>query len=166
MRKQQANNAALYCRLSRDDASSRCGSGEAESNSIGTQRTMLQRYAKEQGFTVYDEYVDDGWSGTQFDRPEFKRMLTDIEGGKIGIILCKDLSRLGRNNAMVAYYTEIVFPDNDVRFIAVNDAIDTAMGDSGGNTVMPFMSVVNEYYECVKIEPIIFFSSFACNTWI
>jgi len=140
MSRQQANNAALYYRLSRDDGN------DAESNSIGTQRTMLQRYAKEQGFTVYDEYVDDGWSGTQFDRPEFKRMLTDIEGGKIGIILCKDLSRLGRNNAMVAYYTEIVFPDNDVRFIAVNDAIDTAMGDSGGNAVMPFMSVVNEYY--------------------
>ena len=140
MRKQQANSAALYSRLSRDDG------GEAESNSISTQRSMLQRYAKEHGFTVYDEYVDDGWSGTQFDRPELKRMLADVEEGKIGVILCKDLSRFGRNNALVAYYTEIVFPDNDVRFIAVNDAIDTAMGDYGGNAVMPFMSVVNEYY--------------------
>ena len=140
MKKQQANSAAIYCRLSRDDG------GDAESNSIGTQRAMLQRYAKEHGFTVFDEYVDDGWSGTQFDRPELKRMLADIEDGKIGIVLCKDLSRFGRNNALVAYYTEVVFPDNDVRFIAVNDAIDTALGDSGGNAVMPFMSVVNEYY--------------------
>ncbi len=78
--------------------------------------------------------------------PDFKRMLTDIEAGKVNIVMCKDLSRFGRNNALVAYYTEIVFPENDVRFIAVNDAIDTAMGDSGGNAVMPFMSVVNEYY--------------------
>jgi DNA invertase Pin-like site-specific DNA recombinase len=140
LKRQQANNAALYCRLSRDDGN------DAESNSIGTQRAMLQRYAKEHGFLVYDEYVDDGWSGTQFDRPELKRMIADIEDGKVGVILCKDLSRFGRNNALVAYYTEIVFPDNDVRFIAVNDAIDTAMGDSGGNAVMPFMSVVNEYY--------------------
>ena len=140
MKKQQANTAALYCRLSRDDGI------DVESNSIGTQRDMLQRYAKEQGFTVCDEYIDDGWSGTHFNRPDLKRMLADVESGKIGIILCKDLSRFGRNNALVAYYTEIVFPDNDVRFIAVNDAIDTAMGDMGGNTVMPFMSVVNEYY--------------------
>jgi DNA invertase Pin-like site-specific DNA recombinase len=140
MKKQQANMAAIYCRLSRDDG------GDAESNSIGTQRTMLGRYAKEHGFAVYDEYIDDGWSGTQFDRPDFKRMLSDIEDGKIGTVICKDLSRFGRNNALVAYYTELVFPDNDVRFIAVNDAIDTAMGDSGGNAVMPFMSVVNEYY--------------------
>jgi len=134
------NTAAIYLRLSRDDGS------DAESNSIVTQRMMLQKYAKEHGFQVYDEYSDDGWSGTSFERPSFKRMINDIEEGKIGIVLCKDLSRLGRNNAMVAYYTEIVFPDNDVRFIAVNDAIDTALGDSGGNAVMPFMSVVNEYY--------------------
>lgn len=140
MKKQKANTAAIYCRLSRDDG------GDAESNSISTQKAMLQRYAKENGFTVYSEYVDDGWSGTQFDRPELKRMLSDIEDGKIGIILCKYLSRFGRNNALVAYYTETVFPDNYVRFIAVNDAIDTAMGDNGGNAVMPFMSVVNEYY--------------------
>jgi len=91
-------------------------------------------------------FIDDGWTGTNFERPSFKRMISDIEDGKIGIVLCKDLSRLGRNNALVAFYTELVFPDNDVRFIAVNDAIDTAMGDSGGNAVMPFMSVVNEYY--------------------
>ena len=140
MNKQRNNTAAIYCRLSRDDGN------DAESNSIGTQRDMLLRYAKERGFAVYSEYIDDGISGTTFDRSGFKRMIADIEDGKVGIVLCKDLSRFGRNNALVAYYTELVFPEADVRFIAVNDAIDTAMGDSGGNAVMPFMSVVNEYY--------------------
>jgi DNA invertase Pin-like site-specific DNA recombinase len=104
---------------------------------------MLQRYARENGFVVYNEYIDDGFSGTNFERPDFKRMLSDIEEGKIGGVLCKDLSRLGRNNALVAYYTEIYFIDNDVRFIAVNDCIDSAKGD---NEIMPFKSVINEYY--------------------
>ena len=137
MLKQQANIAAIYKRLSRDDG------GDAESNSIVTQGQMLRRYAKEQGFLVYDEYTDDGISGTTFERKDFKRMIRDIEDGKVGIVLCKDLSRLGRNNALVAYYTEIFFPDNDVRFIAVSDAIDTFKGE---NEIMPFKSVVNEYY--------------------
>jgi DNA invertase Pin-like site-specific DNA recombinase len=129
--------AALYCRLSRDDG------GDAESNSIATQRMMLQRYAKEHGFTIQDEYIDDGFSGTNFQRPNFQRLIADIENGKIGVVLCKDLSRLGRNNALVAYYTEMFFPDNDVRFVAINDAIDTSQGD---NEIMPFKSVINEYY--------------------
>lgn len=140
MNKQRNNTAALYCRLSRDDGN------DSESNSIATQRSMLQRYAKERGFAVYSEYIDDGISGTTFERDGLKRMIADIEDGKIGIVICKDLSRFGRNNALVAYYTELVFPDADVRFIAVNDAIDTALGDCGANAVMPFMSVVNEYY--------------------
>jgi hypothetical protein len=139
--KQQANAAAIYCRLSRDDG------GDAESNSVSTQRQMLRRYAKEQGFSVYGEYVDDGISGTTFERPDWKRMIRDIEDGKIGIVLCKDLSRLGRNNALVAYYTELFFPDNDVRLIAVTNSIDTIDGD---NEIMPFLSVVNEFYACVK----------------
>ena len=137
LKQRQSNTAALYCRLSRDDG------GDAESNSIITQRQMLRRYAKEQGFTVYDEYVDDGISGTTFERPSLKRMISDIESGKIGIVLCKDMSRLGRNNAMVAYYTEIFFPDNDVRFIAIGDGIDTYKGE---NEIMAFKSVINEYY--------------------
>lgn len=137
MIRKQANMAALYERLSRDDG------GDAESNSIITQRQMLRRYAKEQGFTVYDEYTDDGISGTTFERPSFKRMIRDIEDGKIGVVLCKDLSRLGRNNALVAYYTEIFFPDNDVRFICVSENIDTGKGE---NEIMPFKSVINEYY--------------------
>ena len=137
MIKQQQNNAALYLRLSRDDG------GDVESNSIGNQRAILQRYAREAGFDLFDEYVDDGFSGTTFERPSLKRMLADIDDGKIGIILCKDLSRFGRNNAMVSYYTELFFPENDIRFIAVNDGIDSATGD---NEIMPFKSVINEYY--------------------
>jgi DNA invertase Pin-like site-specific DNA recombinase len=135
--KRQANTAALYCRLSRDDG------GDAESNSIVTQRMMLQRYAKEHGFVVKDEYIDDGVSGTTFERESLKRMLTDIEEGKVSVVLCKDLSRFGRNNALVAYYTEIYFIEHNVRFIAINDGIDTSLGD---NEIMPFKSVINEFY--------------------
>lgn len=135
--KQQDYTAAIYCRLSRDDGT------EGESNSINTQRQILRRYAKDYGFKIYDEYVDDGYSGTTFARPDFQRMMNDIEDGKINVVLTKDLSRLGRNNAIVAHYTEIYFPENSVRFIAVNDGIDTLRDD---NEIMPFKSVVNEFY--------------------
>ena len=135
--KQKSNNAALYCRLSRDDGV------DAESNSIQSQRSMLRRYAGEQGFTAWEEYIDDGHSGTSFDRPSFKRMIEDVEAGRVGIVICKDLSRLGRNNALVAYYTEIHFIEHNVRFIALNDGIDSAVGD---NEIMAFKSVINEYY--------------------
>ena len=86
---------------------------------------------------------DSGWTGTSFERPNFKRMVADIEKGLIDVVIVKDLSRLGRNNAMVALYTEMIFPDNDVRFIAINDNIDSINGD---NDIMPFKSVVNEFY--------------------
>ncbi|MDL2287379.1 recombinase family protein [Eubacteriales bacterium OttesenSCG-928-G02] len=122
MNKQQQNQAAIYLRLSRDDG------GDAESNSIGTQRMMLRRYCKENNFNIYDEYVDDGISGVTFERDGFKRMISDVEEGNVGIVVCKDLSRLGRNNAMVAYYTEIVFQDYDIRFIAINDGIRLSKG--------------------------------------
>jgi len=137
MVRQQQSNAAIYLRLSRDDG------GDVESNSIGNQRAILQRYAQESGFDIVGEYVDDGISGTTFERVSFKRMIEDIEMGKISIVLCKDLSRLGRNNALVAFYTEIFFIEKRVRFIALNDGIDTAFGD---NEIMPFKSVINEYY--------------------
>ena len=133
--KQRANTAALYCRLSRDDG------GDAESNSIQTQRMMLTRYAKEQGMLSTREYIDDGYSGTSFERPDFKRMVADIEAGKVNTVICKDLSRLGRNNAMVAYYTEMYFLEHDIRFIALNDGIDTAVGE---NEIMAFKSVIKE----------------------
>jgi len=135
--KQSANTAAIYLRISRDDG------GDAESNSIGNQREMLRRYAKDNGMAIYSEYVDDGISGTTFDRDSFKRMINDVEEGKVSIVLCKDLSRLGRHNAMVSYYTEILFPQNDIRFIALNDGIDTLYGE---NEIMGFKSIINEYY--------------------
>jgi DNA invertase Pin-like site-specific DNA recombinase len=88
-------------------------------------------------------YTDDGWSGTNFDRPSFQRMMEAVEAGHVTAILVKDLSRLGRNNALVAYYTEMYFPDNDIQFIAVNDGIDSARGE---NEIMGFKSIINEWY--------------------
>jgi DNA invertase Pin-like site-specific DNA recombinase len=98
---QQQKLGAIYLRLSRDDG------GDSESNSITNQREMLLRYASDKNIIVINEYVDDGVSGLTFERNGFKQMIADIEGGKIGTIICKDLSRLGRNNALVAYYTEV-----------------------------------------------------------
>jgi DNA invertase Pin-like site-specific DNA recombinase len=131
------DSAAIYCRLSRDDGF------EGESNSIGKQRDMLMKYCADNGFSVYKTYADDGYSGTTFERPSFKQMIADIEDGKVNIVIVKDLSRLGRNNAVVAHYTELYFPQNNVRFIAVNDAIDTFRGE---NEIMGFKSILNEYY--------------------
>jgi DNA invertase Pin-like site-specific DNA recombinase len=129
--------AALYCRLSRDDGM------DTESNSIGNQRELLVRFAGENNILVIGDYVDDGISGTTFERPSFRRMVEDIESGAVNTVIVKDLSRLGRNNAMVAYYTEMFFPQNDIRFIAVNDGIDTFRGE---NEIMGFKSILNEYY--------------------
>ena len=137
MQRQQQQMTAIYLRLSRDDG------GDSESNSIGNQREMLRRYCVQHGLLVHDEYIDDGYSGTNFERPSFQRMVEDIESNRVQIVVCKDLSRLGRNNAMVAYYTEIFFVEKRIRFICVNDGIDSANGE---NEIMPFKSVINEFY--------------------
>jgi DNA invertase Pin-like site-specific DNA recombinase len=129
--------AAIYCRLSKDDG------GDAESNSIGTQRDILKRYIKEHNLCLIDEYIDDGWSGTNFERPSLMRLKTDIEDGGIGVLLCKDLSRIGRNNALTAVFTEVFLTDNNVRLICINDGIDTLHGE---NEIMGFKSILNEYY--------------------
>ena len=129
--------AALYMRLSRDD------DGAAESASITTQRKMLRSYAAENGFLVYDEYCDDGWSGTNFDRPDFKRMIADIEAKKVNLVLTKDLSRLGRDYITAGQYTEIYFPARGVRYIAINDGYDS---DSPYTDIAPFKNVINEMY--------------------
>ena len=102
-------NTALYLRLSRDDEL------QGESGSIQTQRMMLRQYAAEHGLTVVDEYIDDGWSGTNFERPSFQRMIDDIEDGKINCVVTKDLSRLGRNYILTGQYTEIYFPSTAKR---------------------------------------------------
>lgn len=128
-------NAALYMRLSRDDEL------QGESASIRTQRMVLQQYATEHNLIVYDEYVDDGWSGTNFDRPAFKRMLDDIDRGKINCVVVKDMSRFGRNYLEVGLYTEMRFPEMGVRFIAINDGVDTRNGVS---ELTPFLNMMNE----------------------
>lgn len=135
--KQQNKITALYCRLSRDDELG------GDSMSIQNQKTMLSQYAKDNGFINTEFFVDDGYSGTNFDRPDFQRMIGYIEDGKIGTVIVKDLSRLGREYLKTGYYTEIYFPQNDVRFIAVNDAVDSELGD---NDFAPFKNIINEWY--------------------
>ncbi len=130
--------AALYLRLSKDDE------GTAESASIANQRKMLRAYTEEHHYTVYGEYVDDGWSGTNFDRPAFQRMLKDIEAGRVNLVITKDLSRLGRDYILAGQYTEIYFPSKGVRYIAVNDHYDSENG--AYNDIVPFKNVINEMY--------------------
>ena len=110
---------ALYCRLSKDDEQI------GDSNSIVHQKEILAKYAKEHGFTNIEFYVDDGFSGTNFNRPDFQRMMADAEEGKISTVIVKDMSRFGRDYIMVGYYTEIYFSNLDIRFIAINDNVDS-----------------------------------------
>ena len=137
MKARSTYKAALYMRLSRDD------DGAAESASITTQRKMLRSYAADNGYLVFDEYVDDGWSGTNFDRPDFKRMIADIEAKKVNLVITKDLSRLGRDYITAGQYTEIYFPSKGVRYIAINDGYDS---DSPYTDIAPFKNVINEMY--------------------
>ena len=140
MTKQQARlRVRLYARLSKDD-----GDADKESNSITNQLQMLRYYSKEKGFEIIDEYVDDGYSGTTFNRPDLNRMIEDaMEDTQPSGIMVKDMSRFGRNNAMFMYYVEEIFPNNDILFIALNDDVDTRYED---NEMMPFKSIMNEYY--------------------
>ena len=115
---------ALYCRLSRDDEL------QGESNSISNQRRMLETYCQDRGILNYRFFVDDGWSGANFDRPSFQEMMEGVENGQIKTVVTKDLSRLGRNYLQVGLYTEMIFPKKGVRYIAINDGVDSAQGDS------------------------------------
>ena len=129
---------AIYLRLSRDDQN-----GGAESMSISNQRDMLMEYCEERRWKVYDIYVDDGFTGTNFERPGFQRMIEDIKEGYIGVVLTKDLSRLGRNYVMTGQYTDFFFPEHGVRYVAVNDSYDSAKED---NDIAPFKNILNEMY--------------------
>ena len=133
--------AALYMRLSRED---REPSGRGESPGIDSQRLLLRRYAAEQNFSVYDEYVDDGYSGVCYERPAFERMCRDIERGAVNLVLVKDLSRLGRNYVASGELTEIYFPEHRVRLIAVNDGYDSDRDRE--DDLSPFRHVMNELY--------------------
>ena len=131
-------DVGIYCCLSRDD-----NNGSLESMSIANQRQMLIGYVEEKGWNLTECYIDDGWSGTNFQRPEFQRMIQDAEAGKINCIVTKDLSRLGRNYVQAGYYTEEFFVEHGIRFIAINDSIDTMQEN---NDIAAFHHVLNEFY--------------------
>lgn len=135
--KNQIGITALYCRLSRDDGT------ESESNSIGNQKKLLSQKAKEMGLTDTKYYVDDGYTGTNFNRPGFQQLIDDIEIGLVSAVMVKDLSRLGRDYVSVGNYTDSYFPEHNIRFIAVNDAIDS---DEGESEIAPFKNILNEMY--------------------
>ena len=127
---------ALYPRLSHEDEL------QGESNSISNQKRILETYAKQNGFTNLCWYTDDGYSGANFQRPGFQAMLADIEAGKVGTVIVKDMSRLGRNYLQVGMYTEMIFPQKGVRFIAINDGVDSAQGE---NDFAPLRNIFNEW---------------------
>ncbi len=140
MSKQTTYNVGIYVRLSKDDE--RAG----ESLSIENQKLILTKYVQEQGWNIVDTYVDDGFSGTSFDRPSVKRLLDDAEDGKVNLVLCKDLSRFGRNYIQVGQYIDYIFPMHNVRFIALNDNVDTINTNSTAMDMMPIMNVFNEWH--------------------
>ena len=129
--------AALYCRLSKDDEQA------GDSVSIETQRMMLTGFCYERGYKIYEVYTDDGYSGLNFNRPAFQRMLEDIDRGKVNMVVTKDLSRLGRDYIQTGYDTDIYFSQKKVRYIAVNDGIDTSRED---NDIAPFKNILNDMY--------------------
>ena len=128
---------ALYCRLSQEDAL------DGDSNSIINQKAILSKYASDNNYPSPQFYIDDGWSGTNFERPSFKEMIKDIEDGKVKTVIVKDMSRLGRDYLKVGYFSEIFFPDNDVRLIAINDGVDSFKGH---NDFTPFRNLFNDFY--------------------
>lgn len=129
---------ALYCRLSRDDDLS------GDSNSIKNQKLLLLNYAKENKFRNIRFYIDDGYSGSNFERPAFKKLLSDVENGEISTVIVKDMSRFGRDHILVGYYTKYYFPDADVRFIAIFDQMDTETNPD--DDIIPFKNILNEIY--------------------
>lgn len=133
----QEEITALYCRLSQDDKQ------EGDSNSIINQKKILKKYALDRGYTNIQFYIDDGVSGTTFNRAGFQSMIADVETGKVKRVIVKDMSRLGRDYLQVGMYTEIFFPEHDVHFIAVNDGVDSNQED---NEFTPFRNIINEWY--------------------
>ncbi len=129
---------ALYCRLSRDDEL------QGDSNSIINQKAILQKYADDNGFRNTSLFVDDGYSGTTFDRPDWNRLMGLVDEGRVGTIIVKDMSRLGRDYLKVGMYTEMVFPNADIRFIAINNGVDSA--NQSENDMTPFINIFNEFY--------------------
>ena len=137
--KSQNFKVGIYIRLSREDGD------KQESESISNQRNILQRYVKENNLCFIKEYVDDGVSGTTFNRPGFNEMLQDIENKNINMVITKDLSRLGRDYIKTGFYIENYFPKNNVRYVAITDGIDTYL-ESNNNDITPFKAIMNDMY--------------------
>ena len=132
-------HAALYIRLSKEDES------EGPSQSVQNQESLLREFVQQHRLIVYDTYIDDGWSGTSFDRPAFQRMIVDIEAKKVNMVITKDLSRLGRDYILTGHYMERYFPEHRVRYISLLDGIDTGV-DSTANDITPFRAIMNDMY--------------------
>lgn len=132
-------HVGLYIRLSKEDES------EGPSESVNNQKSLLMDFVQKHRLSVFDTYVDDGWSGTNFDRPDFKRMIGDIEAKKVNLVITKDLSRLGRDYIMTGHYMERYFPEKRVRYISLLDGIDTGV-DSTANDITPFRAIMNDMY--------------------
>ena len=132
-------HAALYIRLSKEDEN------EGPSQSVQNQESLLREFVQQHRLSVYDTYVDDGWSGTNFDRPAFQRMIADIEAKKVNMVITKDLSRLGRDYILTGHYMERYFPEHRVRYISLLDGIDTGV-DSTANDITPFRAIMNDMY--------------------
>lgn len=139
-------SVAIYIRLSQEDADN--GTEKSESNSITSQKALLNEFIEEHDdLIVYDTYVDDGYTGTDFDRPGFQKLLEDMRKGNINCVLVKDLSRLGRNYIEVGNYIEQIFPLFNIRFIAINDSVDSYKNPSSTNTILvPFKNLINDEY--------------------
>ena len=137
-KKEEIKITALYERLSRDDEQA------GESNSIQNQKKYLEEYARQHGLRNIRHFYDDGYSGTNFNRPGFAALLEEIEAGRVETLVVKDLSRFGRNYLQVGYYTEILFPKKGVRFIAINNNVDSATPQD--NDFTPFLNIMNEWY--------------------
>jgi DNA invertase Pin-like site-specific DNA recombinase len=129
--------AALYLRLSRDEAA------RQESYSVVNQRRILTEYCEEHGFDIYDEYIDDGYTGVTYNRPGFKRMMVDIEAGKVNCVVVKDLSRMGRNSSRTDIYIEETFPDLGVRLISIGENFDSESGDEFAADILPVVNMYN-----------------------
>src|SRR5574344_831058 len=134
-----AYHVAKYIRLSKEDES------EGPSQSVTNQNSLLDEFVKQHRLSVYDTYIDDGYSGTTFDRPAFRRMIADIEAKKVNMVITKDLSRLGRDYIMTGHYMERYFPEKHVRYISLLDGIDTGV-ESTANDITPFRAIMNDMY--------------------
>ena len=144
--KKEVWSVALYIRLSQEDADN--GTDKQESNSVTSQKNILNEFVEEHNdLVVYDTYIDDGYTGTDFNRPSFKKLLEDIKSGSVNSVIVKDLSRLGRNYIEVGNYIEQVFPLFNIRFISINDGIDSFKNPSSTNTILvPFKNLINDEY--------------------